>query len=107
MNSRKLASAYADAVLDCLESGIEQGIVYKDGMYLFANRDECESKPHLWVNRDWKKLVSGISAPADPADPGFSKLRLRAQIIESLLASGKAERFAAGILAIEAADRAP
>lgn len=85
--NRKLASAYADAVLDYLETGVRQGIVYEGDLFVF--RDDVEllaaDRPLMWVDQHWTELLSGISAPTDPADPAFSKLWLRAQIIESLV----------------------
>lgn len=81
--NRKLASAYADAVLDYLETGARQGIVYEDG--LFVCRDDTElsvaAEPIMWVGDNWNQLVA-VSAPTDAADPEYSKLRIRAQIIE-------------------------
>lgn len=97
METKKLASAYADAVLDYLETGIAQGIVYKDDLYLLAGRGDCESTPHLWVDRHWRKFVPGLTVPVDPLDPAFNAVRLRAQIIERLVASKKDLRLSVGL----------
>ncbi|MDP9142147.1 MAG: hypothetical protein M3O62_15330 [Pseudomonadota bacterium] len=84
MSTEQLASAYADAVVDHLEFGIDQGVVFKDGQYLLAGRRECEITPHLWVDRHWKKLVPEIGISTDPRQSDFNEPLLRAQIIESL-----------------------
>ncbi|MDP9140992.1 MAG: hypothetical protein M3O62_09400 [Pseudomonadota bacterium] len=86
MNTKKLASAYADAVLDYLETGNAQGIVFKDDLLLLTGRGDCATKPHLWVDRHWRKFVAGsFSTPVDPRDPHFNAVRLRAQIISNLV----------------------
>ncbi|MDP9140989.1 MAG: hypothetical protein M3O62_09385 [Pseudomonadota bacterium] len=85
MNTEQLASAYADAVVDHLEFGIDQGIVFKDGRYLLAGRRECEITPHLWVDRHWRAFVPEIDVPADPRDSNFDEFQLRALIVESLV----------------------
>jgi hypothetical protein len=94
---KKLASAYADAVLDYLETGAAQGIVYKDDLFLLAGRNDCETAPHLWVDRHWKKFVPGLSVATDPLDPQFNGVRLRAQIIELLVANKAGLRLSVGI----------
>lgn len=107
MNTKKLASAYADAVLDYLETGIAQGIVYKDDLFLLAGRGDCESTPHLWVDRHWRKFVQGLSVPVDPLDPEFNAVRLRAQIIEKLVANKKDLRLSLGVNRVRKASVRP
>lgn len=97
MTIKKLASAYADAVLDYLETGIAQGIIYKDDLFLLAGRGDCETTPHLWVDRHWKKFVPGLSVATDPGDPQFNGTRLRAQIIEQLVANKAGLRLSVGV----------
>lgn len=95
--NRKLSSAYADAVLDFLETGARQGIVYEDGLFVFKDDTELSAmdEPLMWVDEQWSDLVGSISAPIDPTDVEFSKLRLRAQIIEALVDSSYIRRVAA------------
>ncbi len=97
MNARKLASAYADAVLDYLETGTEQGILYKDDMFLFVDSIDSGGPPHLWIDGRWTTFVTDISSTTNQLSPDFCATHLRAQIIEHLIYSGKAQQLAAGI----------
>lgn len=87
MNIQMLAAAYADAVMDYLECGVAQGIVFKDGGYALAGRRECATRPHLWVDKNWQVLAPGITAPIDPRHPEFDEHLLRRQIIGNLAVS--------------------
>jgi hypothetical protein len=104
MAPRKLASAYADAVLDYLETGSRQGILPEDDAVLFTEHDEpgASSQPRILVDGRWQELVPGVSVSTNPSDPAFCPIRLRAQIIDDLLVSGRVELLAVGIVAIDA-----
>lgn len=103
MIPRKLASAYADAVLDFLETGARQGILYEDDMVLFTEQAETglSHRPRILVDEQWREFVSGVSVSTDPLDPEFCATRLRAQIIDDLLVSGRVELLAAGIVTFD------
>lgn len=103
MVPKKLASAYADAVLDFLETGARQGILYEDDIVLFTEQADAglSNKPRILVDEQWRDFVTGVSVSTNPADPDFCATRLRAQIIDDLLVSGRVELLAAGIVTID------
>lgn len=94
MNAKGLACAYADAVLNCIETGDDQAFMVQDGSCLLARRDDCEGSPHIWVNlKNWHQVVGALPVTTDPADADFDASRLRAEIVQQLLLSGRASRL--------------
>lgn len=98
MTIKQLSSAYADAVLDYLETGIPQGIEYRDGLFLLSGRSDCEGASCLLVGRDWAKVVPRLSVSTNTHDPRFDRVLLRARIIDAMITNKRTQLLLARVV---------
>jgi hypothetical protein len=100
---RKLAHAYADAVLALLRTGEPQGIDY-DPDTLDFDLDEVEpgtspTDVGLWVGERWMDRVGDIPMTIDRKHKEFSEIALRMFIIDRLAADPLFRKIALSIAA--------
>lgn len=99
----RLASVFADAVVEMLRSGQAQGIDYDPDVFDFVVSPlEPGTSPTdvgLWVGERWQDYVGDIGLTTEPAHPEYSETALRLAIVNRLDRSGLLRRIALSIAA--------
>lgn len=100
---RKLAHAYADAVLMWLRSGEPQGIDYNPDTLSF-DIDELDpgtspTDVGLWVGERWMDRVGDVPMTTDRMHKEFSEIALRKFIIDRLIGDPLLRKIALSIAA--------
>ena len=90
-------STYADAVVRFIVTGVNEDVSFDAKSQRFVSKPVDDHTPpsscDWWVGSDWPTFVGPVSSPTDLADPKFSELPLRNEIIYVLRKSATGKRM--------------